>query len=132
MKFRFSFTSVRILYESFIKDREIEVTNSIFSKKTKIGRSGNEDFKREIVYYALYGRNLHKVYSISDSEGEYEKLCFEIGVVENINLKYMNLLYKESSNSSTCYRKDEREGSVMNYSEKSTICKSNFRQEFYV
>lgn len=140
MKFMFSYTSVRILYETFIKDKEIEVVNKIFSKKTKTGRSGNEDFKREIVYYALYGRNLHKVYSVCESDNEYEKLCFEMGGVENLNLKDTNLLYNEPSNSGSYKksdnyiekRRDGNEGSIFNYSEKSTICKSNFCHEFYV
>lgn len=57
LKFIFSYSSVRQLYSMFVKDREKDFINSIVNKKIK------KVDRKMLLFYSLYGKNLHKLYS---------------------------------------------------------------------
>jgi hypothetical protein len=61
LNFIFSMRSVQVLYDMFIKDREMEVVTSLFNK-----RSNKKIDKMTFLYYSYYGKNLHKIYSQED------------------------------------------------------------------
>jgi hypothetical protein len=63
LKFIFSQPFLRTLYDSFVKERENRIINSIFNKKTK------RFDEKMLKFYSLYGANLHIIYS-TDSLSE--------------------------------------------------------------
>lgn len=75
LRYIFSLTSVRNLYEVFIKDREKEIVYSIFNKKSQKHLD-----KKILHYYSLYCKNLHKMYSPESVELD---LDYETNIQDN-------------------------------------------------
>lgn len=78
LKFIFSHSLIKNLYDTFVKEKESKIINSIFNKKTK------RFDEKMLKFYSFYGANIHKIYST-------EILC-EINMDDLLNLS--NILNK--------------------------------------
>jgi hypothetical protein len=120
MKYIFSFPSARYLYECFIKDRELEVTTQIIGKKLT---SRNENENKTILYYSLYGRNLHKIYSPEFDIEEFE---------DNICSVTTSNTYSSTNISTFKYNRHNNPSTPSIFSKKSIVVKSTISDQLSI
>ncbi len=97
MRFLFSYGSSRYLYDLFIKERDHDVVNKIFGKKSKVMFDN-----KLMVYYSIYGGNLHKIYSpdfeIEELEDKYVSALSNPSVKQSSSSQILSFSSKRLSN----------------------------------